>query len=121
MKNYNIEIALIFTFLTLLSSCNDNLNSLNGTKWKSKDNTMEFIFDSDSTCSMVNRSPYDFPNNSTTGNYRYNYEHPNISLLTVLSSGFRNYDGSVSGKIMTLTDLAPIFPNSNSIILNKIK
>jgi hypothetical protein len=112
MKYILLSVLLIFSIIN--SSCSkDEVTRLIGTKWKSTDNLIELNFTDKEECKVIFKNFHD-----GTKFYFYMYEPPDIQLLIPAMTGFPSYNGTVSGKQITLISQSH---NPETITFKKIK
>lgn len=97
----------LFSYLTILLlflfySCEDNVNTLAGTKWQSEDKAMIFEFVTDSTCTMTLYPALNLHSYSLSAYGIYHYVKPEITILSPPSNGFGSYIGTITEAIMRI-------------------
>jgi hypothetical protein len=100
-----MKYLLLCTMCLLFLSCEKELE-LDGTTWRNESNSKQLEFSGNScTCTLLNLNN---PSSPISVTYQFEYKKPNISMYVAASTGFTNYEGTVSKNKMTLTQQLPI-------------
>jgi len=95
---YFLSVFLVFTMF----SCLQEDNSITYSEWESSDKTMYFTFESQTTCKLeIFLDPED-KTYKESATYTYVFNNPSIILTAPKGSGFKHYEGNISGDEMKI-------------------